>query len=146
MTRVIHIIGETGEVAADYQLALVQKKRQRYAFNSFGVVNMQMLIEIARIKSATDLRVLLRLLAEIEFDNYIKVNQSTLAHELDILPRNFYRSVTALVKRNILIRGPEHTLRLNANVFYRGSPAHHATLAKEHGLVVINGGKSTSIE
>lgn len=82
-------------------------------------------IENAKL-TASDWRVLWRLLAMLDFENWLHVDQTHIGNKLNMLPRHVNRSIGRLVNQGILARGPKvgrfGTLRLDPRLAWKGGP------------------------
>ena len=76
--------------------------------------------------TASDWRVLWILLAMIDFENWLHVDQTHIGNKLNMLPRHVNRSIGRLVDQGILARGPKvgrfGTLRLDPRIAWKGKP------------------------
>ena len=70
-------------------------------------------------------RVMLELLSETDFDNYIRISQSQLAEELDMKQSSVARAIKALKEKNVIVEGPRaglnKTYRLNPYIAHKGA-------------------------
>lgn len=88
------------------------------------------LLEIAKSGfTGETLRVLLVLLAKVEYENFIVVSQSDMAEELGVSKTQFNRSLKILIDNDIIQRGPkvgrQGSLRLNPNYGWKGTAKNH---------------------
>lgn len=74
-------------------------------------------------------RVLLKVLAKVEFENFIVVSQSEMAKELGMKLPNFSRCLSDLVNEGVILRGPKvgrmGSLRLNPDYGWKGTAKNH---------------------
>jgi Winged helix-turn-helix DNA-binding len=107
----------------------------------------------------TDHRVLWLLIANLDMDNLIAINQSELAAEMNIQKQNFSRSIKKLIAEGIIIEGAKlgqhKSYRLNAYYGWKGTTENHnkalesdpiptplSDRMKQSGIeAVIDGGK-----
>lgn len=94
------------------------------------------------------LRVLLKLCAKLDFENWVNVSQADLARQMGLKPGNFSRAITKLLAEGILLKGPSvgnrKTYRLDPAYGWKGSAkTHRAELnAKTRtSLELIKGGQ-----
>jgi len=77
-------------------------------------------------------RVMLELLSETDFDNYIRINQQTLAKELNMQQSNVARAIKGLKEKNIILEGPRaglnKTYRLNPYIAHKGKNRNNTIL------------------
>jgi DNA-binding MarR family transcriptional regulator len=142
--RVQQVDVETGEVLEGGTLVLLpQRPRIR---EGWFMTFQQGLRVLAADKSltATQLRVLLYAMAQLDFENYIHLSQAQIARDLGIQPPNVSAAVAALVKKRVLAKGPKvgrvTTLRLSPDVGWKG---HYKNLMAERkrSLKLVEGGK-----
>jgi len=85
-------------------------------------------------------RVLLYLLARLDFENFIYVKQTDIAEALEIKPPRVSAAIAILTSKGILLRGPKigHSFawRLNPNFGWKG---------KVTNLKVVNRARSTAL-
>lgn len=100
-----------------------------------------------------DLRVLTLLLSRLDWQNFLHLEVSGLARDLDRSREAVSRSVSRLVARGVLHRGPRvgraYTYRLDPAYGYKGRPEGRAALAAEiekRGWEVVNGGSDEGVE
>ena len=73
----------------------------------------------------TDYKVLMLILARLDYDNYINIKQQNMADILDINIRQVTRSIVKLVKNEIIIKkkiGRQNFYMLNPCVAWKGKP------------------------
>ncbi len=98
-----------------------------------------------------DFRVLLLLMARLDFENLISLEQTAVAAKLGMDKSNVNRSIKRLITLGVLLEGPKigrsRTYRLNPNFGWKGSTKnHHKALrtqekAAKAGLTVHEGGR-----
>lgn len=89
-------------------------------------------------------RVLMMLLADLDYENYIQITQQSIAESLDMQKSNVSRAVKGLLDLQIVLEGPKvgrsKTYRLNEQFGWKGTVSNHKRALK-NGLSVINGGR-----
>lgn len=120
---------QTGEVI-EHSVAMIVPKKQRLSFREGWVAMSQQAMEVFQeIRSADQQRVLWSLLAVLDFENLIQVNQSEIAKSLGMQRPNVNRAVRALVKLGVILEGPKigvsKTYRLNPHMGWKGSVRNH---------------------
>ncbi len=128
--RIVGHIDSNGEVFEGATLALIFPKRR----NGFGEGWVAM-AQPALMALATgeifgeEARVFFGLIAILDFENWIQLNQSELSEKLKMKRQNFNRALLKLENEKILIRGPRVgrsiTFRLNPNYGWKGSAKKH---------------------
>lgn len=84
---------------------------------------------------AQDYRVLLAMMAKLDFDNLLVVNQAELADELEMQKPNINRSIKRLVELGVMVEGPRigvhRSYRLNPKFGWKGSAQGHQKALRE---------------
>jgi len=108
-------------------------------------MNQAALLTIANELNHDQMRVLMALLADLDYENYIQVAQMDIAEALNMQKTNVSRAVKNLLEFGIVIEGPKigrsKTYRLNPQFGWKGTVTNHKKALK-NGLSVINGGKA----
>ena len=80
----------------------------------------------------TEWKILIRLMSQLDFDNYWKVSQKQLGEELGIAKQNVHAALKKFVNMGILFKGPlmgrSNSYRLNPFVGHKGSLDYEKTL------------------
>ena len=142
--RIQSVDADTGE-ALDYTLVAVAKKTQ----SAFGKRWIQMaqdpLMMLAEIKSLDQMRVLMVLMSQVDFENWISVDQTEIASKIGMKKQNVNRAISALIERQVLLKGPRAghsaTYRLNPSYGWKGKAKSHREALRERmeakGLSVV---------
>lgn len=84
---------------------------------------------------ADDFRVFLGLVAHIDFENLLVLNQAELARELDMHRQHVQRSIKRLMATGAILEGPRigvsRSYRFNPNFGWKGSAKNHVTALDE---------------
>lgn len=141
--RINQVDESTGEVLGGF--VAVVRPRQKSAFERHFTMNQSALLILANTLNGEQLKVLLALLAELDYENFIQVAQADIAEKLNINKVNVSRSVKALIDVGVIFEGPKvgrsKTYRLNEQFGWKGSIPNHKKALK-NGLSVINGGRA----
>ena len=96
---------------------------------------------LAKLKlTGTDYAVLLILLSRIEYENWIRVSQKTMAQKLNMTRPQVSTSIKKLVEKNILIKEPDPSdegrmlYRFNPSVGWRGDTQQWFEITAEREL------------
>ncbi len=154
--RVGSVDMDTGEIL-DYSLVAMQRKIPNgFAEGWVAMAQGAMEMLAASDLRGDDFRVLLLLMARLDFENLISLEQTAVAAKLGMDKSNVNRSIKRLVSIGVLLEGPKigrsRTYRLNPNYGWKGSSKnHHKALraqerAAQAGLSVHQGGKAQSQE
>ena len=143
MRRVTQIDLETGEDLGGF-VAVIRPKRKS-SFQRHFTMNQAALLTIANELNHDQMRVLMALLADLDYENYIQVAQIDIADALNMQKTHVSRAVKNLLEFGIVIEGPKigrsKTYRLNPQFGWKGTVTNHKKALK-NGLTVINGGRS----
>lgn len=115
------IIGEDNQVKA----YLTKPKRNNLGGNWVAVFLDALAWLAEQALPNEQYRVLMYLMSKLDFDNYIRVTQSSLGEALNIKQGNVSRAMKGLLERKIIIEGPRagtaKTYRLNPHMAHRGA-------------------------
>lgn len=143
MRRVTQIDLDTGEDLGGF-VAVVRPK-QKSSFQRHFTMNQAALITIANELNHDQMRVLMALLAELDYENYIQVAQIDIAEALSMQKTHVSRAIKNLIEFGIILEGPKiarsKTYRLNPQFGWKGTVGNHKR-ALTNGLSVIQGGRS----
>ena len=137
---------DTGEVLQDATLAVFYPKRKNGFQTGWVAMAQEPLLKLAQADLGDQARrVLFALLAQLDFENLLAVNQAELGRVLSMKAPNVSRAVARLVDEKILLAGPRvqgrATFRLNPKYGWKGSArGHHEALMermKAAGLSVV---------
>jgi len=82
-----------------------------------------------------DFRVLMALMARLDFENLLVINQSMLADTINMKRQNVNRSIKQLLSIEVLLEGPKigisRSYRLNPTFGWKGSAKNHVAALKE---------------
>ena len=149
--RVSSVDMDTGEIL-DYSLVAMQHKIPNgFAGGWIAMAQGAMEMLAASDLRGDDLRVLLLLMARLDFENLISLEQTAVAEKLGMLRPNVNRSIKRLVEIGCLLEGPKigrsRTYKLNPSYGWKGSGKEHqkalrtADKAKAKGFSVVKGGQ-----
>lgn len=133
---------DTGEEVGGF-VAVIRPK-QKSAFERHFTMNQDALKILAKTLTGEQFKVLMMLLADLDYENYIQVAQADIAESLEMQKANVSRGVKALLDIGVILQGPKigrsHSYRLNPQFGWKGTVKNHKKALK-HGLSVIDGGK-----
>lgn len=143
MRRLTQIDLETGEDLGGF-VAVIRPK-QKSSFERHFTMNQAALKIIATELNHEQTKVLMMLLADLDYENYIQVAQIDIAESLKMKKTNVSRAVKNLIEIGIILEGPKiarsKTYRLNPQFGWKGTVTNHKKALK-NGLSVIQGGKA----
>lgn len=142
MRKVTQIDLETGEDLGGF-VAVIRPK-QKSSFERHFTMNQAALKIIATELNHEQTKVLMMLLADLDYENYIQVAQIDIAEALRMQKTHVSRAIKNLIEFGIIIEGPKigrsKTYRLNPQFGWKGTVSNHKKALK-NGLSVIQGGK-----
>ena len=142
MRKVTQVDLETGEDLGGF-VAVIRPK-QKSAFERHFTMNQAALELLAKTLTGEQFKVLMMLLASLDYENFIQVAQADIAEKLEMQKTNVSRSIKGLINLGVIIEGPKigrsKTYRLNPQFGWKGTVSNHKKALK-NGLSVIQGGK-----
>ncbi|AXE10808.1 hypothetical protein EX975_25410 [Salmonella enterica subsp. enterica serovar Gaminara] len=143
MRRITQVDTNTGEDLGGF-VAVIRPK-QKSAFERHFTMNQAALLTIANSLTGEQLKVLLALLSELDYENFIQVAQADIAESLHTSKFQVSRSIKAILDLGIILQGPKigrsYSYRLNPQFGWKGTVSNHKKALK-NGLSVIQGGKA----
>lgn len=130
MKRVVQVDAETGEMLEGAVLGMFFPKRQNGFNGGWLAMAQDALMALAKADLGDEARrVLFAILARLDFENYLLLNQAELAESIGLKRGNFSRAVAKLEEHGIIVRGPKAgrsvTFRLNPSYGWKGSASNH---------------------
>lgn len=138
----------TGEILEGAALAVVYPKRKNGFQTGWVAVAQDPMLELAKANLGGEAnRVLFYVLAKLDFENWINLNQSAGADEIEMKRPNFARGLKKLVEIGVVLPGPKvgrnATFRLNPSYGWKGSAKSHnealQARMRARGLSVVDG-------
>jgi predicted transcriptional regulator len=135
--KFVQVDTETGEILENGFMAYVVPKRKN-GFDRWCSMSQDAMVWICRESAGnlakmklntTDYRVLICLLAHLDYENHILVPQSEMAEKIGIARSHFSNSVKKLISFGIIERGPKIgrmvSLKVNPEYAWKGSAKNH---------------------
>jgi len=123
---------QTGEIMADGFLAYVVPKRKNGFGKDWVAMSQDAILVFAQRRKELGeegFAVLMTVLAKLDFENLLVLNQAELARTLDMKRENFNRALKRLVGMGAVLEGPKiginRSYRLNPNFGWKGSAKNH---------------------
>ena len=128
--RVVGHVLESGEICEGAQLALIFPKRRNGFSEGWVAVSQNPMLELAKADLGGEAsKVLFLILARLDFENWINLNQRSCAAEIGVKAPNFARALRKLETLGVLLVGPKvgrnATFRLNPHFGWKGSAKGH---------------------
>src|ERR1700733_9275022 len=118
---------ETGEKIEGY-IAVLQPKTKN-GFTRHFTMNQEALDILSENLEGSELKVLLKLLKYLDYENLIQVQQKEIAEELKMHRSHLNRAIARLIEIGIVIAGPKIgkscSYRLNPNFGWKGTAKNH---------------------
>ncbi|MGL5288562.1 MAG: hypothetical protein ACRC9N_03630 [Aeromonas sp.] len=134
-------INDNGEIVGGF-VAVIRPK-QKSPFERHFTMNQTALLTIANELNHDQTRVLMAMLSDLDYENYIQISQVDIANALSMQKSHVSRAIKHLVEFGILEEGPKvgrsKTYILNRQFGWKGSVSNHKK-AMKHGLSIIQGG------
>ncbi|MDO9215496.1 MAG: helix-turn-helix domain-containing protein [Methylococcales bacterium] len=119
---------ETGEILGGFVAYIAPKRTNGFDRWLAMAQNPLVLLALSDLDKA-DHKVLLMLMAKIDFENLIVLNQAELGRELEMHRQQVQRSIKRLIKMGVLLEGQKvgtsRSYRLNPNYGWKGSAKNH---------------------
>ena len=128
--RLLQIDAFTGEMQEGFVAYISPKRKNGFQRGWIAMNQIDALDALANANlGGQAYRVLLKLLAKVEFENFIVVSQSEMAKELGMKLPNFNRCLSDLAKEGVILRGPKvgrmGSLKLNPEYGWKGTAKNH---------------------
>lgn len=140
----------TGEIIENGFIAYVSPKRKNGFGKRWVAMSQDALNLLAESNlDGTSFKVLMKLIAMLDFENLLVLNQAEIARELKMQRSHVNRAIKRLLSINILFEGPRigvsRSYRLNPHFGWKGSAKNHVIALdealKKRGMSVVEGGK-----
>ena len=135
-------INDQGEIIGGF-VAVIRPK-QKSAFQRHFTMNQDALRILAKELTGEQFKVLMLMLADLDYENFIQIAQADIAETLGMQKTNVSRAVRALLDVGVIFEGPKvgrsKTYRLNEQFGWKGTVSNHKRALK-NGFSVIQGGR-----
>ena len=142
-TQRITQINDHGEIVGGF-VAVIRPK-QKSAFQRHFTMNQDALRILAKELTGEQFKVLMLMLADLDYENFIQIAQADIAQTLGMQKTHVSRAVRALLDVGVIFEGPKVgrsiTYRLNEQCGWKGTVSNHKRALK-NGLSVIQGGRA----
>ena len=142
-TQRITQINDQGEIVGGF-VAVIRPK-QKSSFQRHFTMNQDALKILAKELTGEQFKVLMLMLADLDYENFIQIAQADIADALEMQKTHVSRAVRALLDVGVIFEGPKvgrsKTYRLNEQVGWKGTVSNHKKALK-NGLSVIQGGRT----
>lgn len=132
MKRIGFVDKDTGEYCESYVAVIQQKRRngfQHQGWAAMAQTAFEYLAKNRRFLGEEGFAVFAAMVSQMDFENYIQVNQTEVAKMIGMKRPNVSRAIKKLTDLGVFIEGPRvgrsKTYRLNPNVGWKGSANNH---------------------
>ena len=136
MKRVASSVMDNGEVMEGALLRMFFPKRKKGCGEEWIAMAQDALMAVAKMDLGDEARRLLfAILAKLDYENYILLNQAEIGADIGMQRANVSRALGKLEAEGVLLRGPKagrsSTFRLNPAFGWKGSAENHRKALKE---------------
>ena len=125
-------INDQGEIIGGF-VAVIRPK-QKSAFQRHFTMNQDALRILAKELTGEQFKVLMLMLADLDYENFIQIAQADIAETLGMQKTNVSRAVRALLDVGVIFEGPKvgrsKTYRLNEQFGWKGTVTNHKRHSK----------------
>lgn len=153
--RVGQVDLETGEIVGAALAVVYPKRRNGFQQGGWVAVAQNPMLELAKANLGGEAtRVLFYVMARLDFENWINLNQTASGLEIGMSQPNFARGLKKLIELGVVLPGPKvgrnATFRLNPSFGWKGSAKGHNDALldrlKARGMSVVEGGAGVDRE
>ncbi|WP_244570085.1 helix-turn-helix domain-containing protein [Escherichia coli] len=114
MRKITQIGQDTGEALGGFVAGI--RPKQKSSFQRYFMVNQAASLTIANELNHDQMRVLMVLLAGLNYENYIQVAQMDIAYALKMQKTNVSRAIKNLIYFGVILEGPKDGCNKNYRV------------------------------
>ncbi|WP_241389962.1 hypothetical protein [Serratia grimesii] len=126
----------------------VIRSKQKSAFERHFTMNQSALLSIANDLNHDQTRVLMVLLADRDYENFIYISQVEMAEEFNVQKKHVNRDIKNIIEFSLLLEGPKigisKVYRLNHHFGWKGTITNHKKNLSSR-LSLITGGLANDI-
>ena len=135
---------QTGEVVEGFVAYVVPKRKNGFQKGWMAMAQEAMMMLAQSNLTGNDMKVMWAMLARLDYENLIQVNQSEVAEQVGMNRHHVNRSIKKLIEMGVVLEGVKigisRSYRLNPNFGWKGSAKGHREALHEHLKVVKQGG------
>ena len=133
---------QTGEVVEGFVAYVVPKRKNGFQKGWMAMAQEAMMMLAQSNLTGNDMKVMWAMLARLDYENLIQVNQAEVAEQVGMNRHNVNRSIKKLIELGVVLEGVKigisRSYRLNPNFGWKGSAKGHREALHEHLKVVNN--------
>ena len=131
---------QTGEVVEGFVAYVVPKRKNGFQKGWMAMAQEAMMMLAQSNLTGNDMKVMWAMLARLDYENLIQVNQAEVAEQVGMNRHNVNRSIKKLIELGVVLEGVRigisRSYRLNPNFGWKGSAKGHREALHEHLKVV----------
>ena len=131
---------QTGEVIEGFVAYVVPKRKNGFQKGWMAMAQEAMMMLAQSNLTGNDMKVMWAMLARLDYENLIQVNQAEVAEQVGMNRHNVNRSIKKLIELGVVLEGVKigisRSYRLNPNFGWKGSAKGHREALHEHLKVV----------
>ena len=130
---------QTGEVVEGFVAYVVPKRKTDFRKDGWQWLKKQMMLAQSNL-TGNDMKVMWAMLARLDYENLIQVNQAEVSEQVGMNRHNVNRSIKKLIELGVILEGVKigisRSYRLNPNFGWKGSAKGHREALHEHLKVI----------
>ena len=131
---------QTGEVVEGFVAYVVPKRKNGFQKGWMAMAQESMMMLAQSNLTGNDMKVMWAMLARLDYENLIQVNQAEVAEQVGMNRHNVNRSIKKLIELGVVLEGVKigvsRSYRLNPNFGWKGSAKGHREALHEHLKIV----------
>ena len=130
---------QTGEVVEGFVAYVVPKRKTDFRKDGWQWLKTMMMLAQSNL-TGNDMKVMWAMLARLDYENLIQVNQAEVSEQVGMNRHNVNRSIKKLIELGVILEGVKigisRSYRLNPNFGWKGSAKGHREALHEHLKVI----------
>ena len=135
---------QTGEVVEGFVAYVVPKRKNGFQKGWMAMAQEAMMMLAQSNLTGNDMKVMWAMLARLDYENLIQVNQAEVSEQVGMNRHNVKRSIKKLIELGVILEGVKigisRSYRLNPNFGWKGSAKGHREVLHEHLKVIKDKG------
>ena len=135
---------QTGEVVEGFVAYVVPKRKNGFQKGWMAMAQEAMMMLAQSNLTGNDMKVMWAMLARLDYENLIQVNQAEVSEQVGMNRHNVNRSIKKLIELGVILEGVKigisRSYRLNPNFGWKGSAKGHREALHEHLKVIKDKG------
>ena len=132
---------QTGEVVEGFVAYVVPKRKNGFQKGWMAMAQEAMMMLAQSNLTGNDMKVMWAMLARLDYENLIQVNQAEVSEQVGMNRHNVNRSIKKLIELGVILEGVKigisRSYRLNPNFGWKGSAKGHREALHEHLKVIM---------